>query len=201
MIQSARLVKLAEVCDIAAGHTARSGLEVAVSGGLRVAQLGDVRNGRPVDPLALQRLQLEGLPSRFMARAGDVLFRSKGTPSTAAIVAPSCDDAFAVFQPLMILRPRVGEISAEYLVWAINRHVAQRYFSASAQGTTIRSVSKAALERLPVPMPDLAQQEKIGSAYHLSMREADLLHELAEKSELLAALSLEHLTNDMSVTR
>jgi hypothetical protein len=201
MIQIQKMVKLADVCDISAGYTARSGLEVSVEGGLIVVQLGDVRDGRPVAPCALRRFQLEGLSCRFMARPGDVLFRSKGTPNTASIVATGFKETIAAFQPLMILRPKVDKIVPEYLVWAINRQKAQRYFSASAQGTTIQSVSKATLEALAVPLPSLDDQRRIGAAYHLSMREADLLRELASKSEFLAARSLDNLTIENGVSK
>lgn len=200
MLQIRETIRLAEVCDISAGHTARSGLEVAAEGGLLAAQLGDVRAGRPIEADALGRYQLAGLSDRFMARPGDVLFRSKGVPSTAAIVSPVCHEAIAVFQPLMILRPKVDEVLPDYLVWAINRPVAQRYFRASAQGTTIRSVSKSALEDLPIPVPSLNGQKMIGSAYHLSLREADLLRELADKSELLTSLMLSNLTKEKGAT-
>lgn len=199
MIQSEKTTRLAEICDISAGYTARSGLDAAASGGALIAQLGDVRDGRPIDPLALRRCELNGLADRFLAKPGDVLFRSKGTPSTAAIVALDCGEALAVLQPLMILRAKLTAILPEFLVWAINRPPAQRYFSASAQGTTIRSVSKSALECLPIPVPNLDVQRKIAFTYHLSMREADLLRDLADKSELVASLSLENTMKERDV--
>ncbi|MFG6562555.1 restriction endonuclease subunit S [Sulfitobacter sp. 1A15299] len=190
MLQNLIPMRLSEVCDISAGHTARQGLKIAAKGGLLAAQLGDVRAGRPIEADALGRYQLAGLSDRFMARPGDVLFRSKGVPSTAAIVSAACHEVIAVFQPLMILRPKTDEVLPDYLTWAINRPAAQRYFRASAQGTTIRSVSKSALEDLPIPVPSLNRQKMIGAAYHLSLREADLLRELADKSELLTSLTL-----------
>lgn len=180
-----------DVCKIFAGYTVRSGLQPAATAGVHVAQLGDIRGGRPVHQEDLGRFENMDLPERFMAGAGDVLFRSKGEPTTAAVVAGGPDQKFAVMQPLMILRPRQGVILSDFLAWSINRMPAQRYFRAAAQGTTIRTISKSTLESLPVEVPSLDIQEKMASAYHLAMCEADLLRDLAEKSEQITTLSLE----------
>ena len=181
---------LRDLCQISSGFTARGRLQAVSTGGLLAVQLRDVEVGRDLDAGSLARYQLDDIPDRYLIRGGEVLFRSRGDHNTAAFVDGPLREAAVVVLPLVILRPHTGMILPEYLAWAINQPKAQRHLDAEAQGTNIRMVPKAVLERINIPLPDLKAQSRTVAIYQLARREGALLRNLADRREQLAGLIL-----------
>ena len=84
--------------------------------------------------------------------------------------------------PLMILRPDPQTLSGAYLAWAINQEPgSQRYFGEEAQGTSLRMVSRTALENLKIAVPDFETQQRILQVDALAERERQLAEQLTLK--------------------
>lgn len=179
---------LSNICRIHSGYTARSKLEPAEQGGLPVLQLRDVTAGAEFAVPEWQRYDLPAA-ERFHVVDGDLIFRSRGEPNTATVVRSSDVDPIVVIAPLMILRPDTQKLLPDYLAWFINRPETQRSLSIEAQGTSLRMISVATLEKLQIAVPDLATQKKIVEIDALGRHEARLLQQLAtSRTQLLTTL-------------
>lgn len=123
-------------------------------------------------------------------RGGEVIFKSRGEPNVAAPVNTKLEEPIVVILPLVILRPKAGLTLPDYLAWAINQPRSQRYFDTEAQGTSMRMISKAVLEELDVPLPDIETQARIVAIHKLAKREGALLRDLADRREQLSSIIL-----------
>ncbi|MCB8888225.1 restriction endonuclease subunit S [Vreelandella malpeensis] len=181
---------LADLCDIHSGYTARSKLEPADEDGIPVLQLRDVAaDGTPPTP-PFQRYALSKLADHYFVTHGDVVFRSRGVPSTASAIDDALKEPVLVVSPLVILHPDTNYLLPTYLAWAINQPDAQRRLGAEAQGTSLRMIPMKVLERLEIAVPDLATQRRIVELDALARQEGRLLRELATHRERLSSLIL-----------
>lgn len=183
-------MRLAELCDIHSGYTARGRLEPLPEGGTPAIQLRDVGASSESLGSNLQRYDLGDLSDRYFVRGGEVIFRSRGELTIATAVGDALVEPAAVIVPLIIMRPNNQRILPEYLAWAINQPDAQRRLGAEAQGTSLRMIPMAVLERLEIAVPDLQTQRRIVSLNALAKRESHLLRELAARREELNGLIL-----------
>lgn len=181
---------LSELCHIHSGYTARSRLSPLSEGGTPAIQLRDVGSEGEGLSRPLQKYDLGDLSDRYFVRGGEVVFRSRGEPNTATVVANDLVEPAAVIVPLMIMRPNKERVLPEYLAWAINHPDAQRRLGAEAQGTSLRMISMAVLERLDIAVPDLQTQRRIVDLDALAKREGRLLRILATRREQLTSLIL-----------
>tara|TARA_R110000824_G_scaffold3234_4_gene15093 strand:+ start:3113 stop:3718 length:606 start_codon:yes stop_codon:yes gene_type:complete len=184
-------VRLHDLCEIQAGYTARARLEPATTAGVPAIQLRDISAAGRIEPDKLMRVDLGALPGRYFARAGDVLFRSRGDRNTASALDRRFVEPALALQPLLILRPKPDVVTSEYLAWAINQAEAQRHFDSGARGTKIRMVPKSCLDELNIDVPDVETQRKIIAVDDLVERENGLALLLAEKRKKLSRLILD----------
>ena len=191
MVSTERIeVRLGEICHLSSGFTTRGRLEPAPSGGLPAIQLRDVQGDDEVNSGNLHRYLIGDLPARYLVRGGEVIFRSRGEPNTATVVSASLGEPAVVILPLIIIRPNRDVVLPEYLAWAINQPDVQRRLDAKAQGTSLRMISKAVLEQIDIPLPDLDTQGRIVAIHTLAKHESSLLRELAERRARLTSLIL-----------
>ena len=183
-------MRLGEFCHLSSGFTARGRLVPALSGGLLAIQLRDVQGDGEVGSGNLHRYEIGDLPDRYLVQGGEVIFKSRGKLNTATVVSASLGELAVVILPLIIIRPDRDVVLPEYLAWAINQPAAQRRLDAKAQGTSLRMIPKAVLERIDIPLPDLATQNRIVAIHALVKHESSLLRELAERRERLTGLIL-----------
>ena len=172
---------LSDVCTIQTGFTARGRLESAADGGVLALQLRDILPDGLIAANGLIRIQVGDISERYLARPGDVVFRSRGERNTAAVMDESIPEPALAILPLMILRPDPQTLSGAYLAWAINQEPAQRYFGEEAQGTSLRMVSRTALENLKIAVPDFETQQRILQVDFLAERERQLAEQLTLK--------------------
>jgi hypothetical protein len=192
-------MQLASVCDISTGYTARGRLEPTESDGVLVIQLRDISADGDVAPERLTRVAVEGALERYLVRAGDVVFRSRGDRNTAFVLDERFIEPAVAVLPLMILRPKSQVVTPQYLAWAINQSPAQRYFDTIACGTNMRMLPKAGLEDLEIDVPDIETQRKIVEIHALAEREQRLAILSAEKRKTLTTLILNGQAKDLSV--
>lgn len=174
-------MRIADLCTIQIGYTARSRLHPVSQGGVLAIQLRDVAADGEVNPDTLTRVELGELPDRYFARAGDVVFRSRGDRNTASALGRCLAEPALAILPLIVLRPNLDIVTPEYLAWAINQPDAQRYFERMGRGTGIRMIPKSVLGDLCLDIPDIETQQRIVAVDALSKREKTLTLLLAEK--------------------
>ncbi|UNK78057.1 hypothetical protein MNQ96_10710 [Sphingopyxis granuli] len=183
-------MRLPDVCTIHTGFTARGRLEPAVKGGVLAIQLRDISPDGLIDPERLTRVQLDGLPERYFVQAGDVVFRSRGERNTASALDERLPERALAVLPLMVLRPKLGVITSEYLAWVVNQPPAQRHFDSAARGTNIRMIPRPSLDDLAIDVPDLLTQKRIVEIDALAERERGLSLSAAELRRKLMSLML-----------
>jgi hypothetical protein len=176
-------ITLADICDIQSGLTARSALVEDDTSGVPALQLRDLQDEGDARLARASRFKLAGKLDRYLVEPGDVLFRSRGVKNTAHLAVGAAGEQAVALLPLMILRAQPDAVLPEYLAWLINQPEAQRYLDGNAQGTKLRMISREALEKLPVSLPNLATQKLVIEVSGLAAREAGLLRELADKKE------------------
>jgi hypothetical protein len=168
-------------CSLQAGFAVRERLEPVEGGGSPALQLRDLSEAGGVNLATVQRFLLPDLPPRYTVRPGDVVFRSRGAANTAHLMPAGAMEPIFALMPLFILRPDPAVVAPEYIVWALNHADAQRQIGAEAQGTSLRMVSKQALEQTLIPVPSIPTQRLIVTLAALASAEADLLQQLAHK--------------------
>lgn len=178
-------MRLAELSEIHSGYTARGRLEPLPEGGVPALQLRDVGTDGETPGPRFQRYDLGMLSDRYFVRGGEVVFRSRGEPNTAAAIGDVLPEPAVVIVPLVIVRPDRERVLPEYLAWAINQPDAQRRLAAEAQGTSLRMIPMAVLENLDIAVPDLPTQRRIVELNALARQEGRLLRELAARREQL----------------
>ncbi|MBL8643192.1 MAG: restriction endonuclease subunit S [Rhodospirillaceae bacterium] len=190
MTYSVKRYALSDVCEVQMGYTARTRLEPTPAIGVPVIQLGDLRGDEDFDPSKAPLYALGPSFERYWARAGDVLFRSRGERNTAVAIEGDTNSAAIAVLPLIVLRPKPTLISGKYLAWCINQSASQQYFDRCARGTRLRMVPKTCLDELEVHVPDLATQKIIVEIDSLARRECALMHQLADKKLALTSFAL-----------
>lgn len=174
-------MRIADLCTIQTGYTARSRLHPVSQGGVPAIQLRDIVSDGEVNLDTLTRVELGGLPDRYFVRAGDVIFRSRGDRNIASALDKRLAEPALAILPLIVLRPRPAVVTPAYLAWAINQPDAQRYFDRMARGTNMRMIPRSVLNDLCLDVPDVETQRRIVAADTLSKRERALMLLLAEK--------------------
>ena len=174
------MVHLRDICEISSGFSFRGGVRDEPGGAYRVVQLGDVDWG--AEQVAWERLpRVSGIApaQRHLLQAGDVLFAAKGRDNRAILV-PEVDGVVAA-STFFVLRPQPGCVLPDYVAWYVNTARAQVHVQAGSRGTNMRSVPKACIASLPVPLPPLDVQRRIAGAVGLAREERALMAMLMEK--------------------
>ncbi len=192
-------MQLPSVCTISTGYTARGRLEPTQSGGVLVIQLRDISANGDIAADRLTRVAIDGALDRYLVRAGDVVFRSRGDRNTASVLDGRFIEPVLAVLPLMILRPKSHVITPQYLAWAINQAPAQRFFDSIACGTNMRMLPKAGLAALEIEVPAIETQRKIVEIHALAELEQRLAILSAEKRKTLTTLILNGQAKDLSV--
>ncbi|GEQ99334.1 hypothetical protein JCM17844_29710 [Iodidimonas gelatinilytica] len=183
-------MRLADACTIHTGYTARGRLEPAATGGVLAIQLRDISPKGFINPKRLTRVQLEGVADRYLVRAGDVVFRSRGERNTASALDERLKEPALAVLPLMVLRPNLDVVTPEFLAWAINQPPAQRHFDIAARGTNIRMIPRSSLDDLELDVPDIETQERIVAVDALAERERELSRLAADTRRKMMSLIL-----------
>jgi restriction endonuclease S subunit len=85
---------------------------------------------------------------------------------------------------MLLIRP-IAVLSG-YLRWYINLPTTQAALADQAEGTSVRMISKAALEALEVPVPSRRKQQLIVEMSDLAASEQELLEQITRERKRLA---------------
>ncbi|MDA8133536.1 MAG: restriction endonuclease subunit S [Desulfobacteraceae bacterium] len=175
--------KLKEITSIQMGYSFRSRLESSEGGGVAVIQMKDLLDDNTVGCDDLVRIDLDAVKAHHLAQRGDLVFRSRGSLTTAAVLLEDPGKAVVAAPLLRIRVTKPEKVLPEYLNWYISQRDAQIFLTSRAKGTVQKMISKQAIEELEVTLPSLEKQKNIVELAALSAREQTLLHTLADKRE------------------
>ena len=173
-------VKLKDIATIATGVTFRSRLSPIFDGRMKVIQMKDLGKDNIANLASTIRIESLKYSPKQVVELGDILFRSRGQVTTAALLDVQCSNVI-VAAPLFKIRPDQSKVIPDYLLWAINQPSSQAYFASQAEGTMIKMVSKQSLEKLTIDLPSVNKQKIISKIGALASRERELLERIREK--------------------
>lgn len=177
------MTKLGQVASIRMGFPFRSRLEHDAAGAIAVVQMKDIDDANLLHVEDAVRVDLADIKEHHLIREGDLVFRSRGRTNSVARVSADVGPA-VLAAPMLLIRPD-GVLPA-YLLWYINLPATQTVLAAQAEGTSVRMISKAALEVLELPVPSLRKQQLIVEMADLATVEQHLLGRIAQERKRLA---------------
>lgn len=146
--------KISECSDLFTGFPL-STKDFTVNGGSKVIQLRDVdKDGITI--LGLKRSNITVSNKNKYVRQGDVLFKSRGHSLEAYALMDNPEKSI-VTNGFIVLRPN-QKVLPRYLAWVLNN---VGFDKLTQQTHMIKSVSIRDLRNLEIPMPEMAQQNKI----------------------------------------
>ena len=177
------MMKLGQVASIRMGYPFRSRLEHDATGAIAVVQMKDIDDASLLRVDNAARVNLADVKEHHLIRRGDLVFRSRGRTNSVALVLADIGPA-VLAAPMLLIRP--GEVLPAYLLWYINLPTVQATLAAQAEGTSVRMISKAALEALELPVPSRRKQQLIVDVAALATAEQGLLEQIAQEKKRLA---------------
>lgn len=176
--------QLGNLAEVRMGYSFRSRLEPHAEGDVAVIQMKDIDESNLVHVTGFVRVQMPDLKSHHLVQPGDLLFRSRGSSNSAALVDADLGRA-VLAAPMLLIRPTADALDPAYLQWFINHAATQAEFASQAAGTAVKMIGATALASLPVTMPPLTTQRQIVEAARLAARESALLDRLKERRRAL----------------
>lgn len=140
-----------------------------------------------------QTWMTRGLPAR-----GDLFFTTEAP--LANVCLNDIEEPFALAQRVICLQP-YGEVNTRYCMFAIMSDVMQNLIVKHATGLTAKGIKAAKLKPLPIPVPPLAEQNRIVAKIDALMALCDRLERSLHEAEagrrrLLEALLQEALLQE-----
>jgi hypothetical protein len=177
------MTNLGRVASIRMGYPFRSRLEHNVTGAIAVVQMKDIDDASLLHVEDTVRVDLADVKEHHLIRQGDLVFRSRGRTNSVALVSADIGPA-VLAAPMLLIRP--VKVLPAYLLWYINLPAIQAALAAQAEGTSVRMISKAALEALEMPVPSQRTQQMIVEVSALATTEQGLLEQIAQARKHLA---------------
>ncbi len=174
-------IKIKKIATVQMGYSFRARLEASEGGGVAVIQMKNLLDNNTVSCDGLVKIDMEAVKEHHLAQKGDLVFRSRGHVTTAAVLLEDPGKAVVAAPLLRIRVTKKDLVLPEYLNWYISQRDAQIFLTSRAKGTVQKMISKQAIEDLEVSLPSLEQQKKIVELALLSAREQIILNTLAEK--------------------
>lgn len=186
---------LGSLADIQMGYPFRSRLRDQAPGPVAVVQMKDIDDGNQFRPGPMIRIALPpGTTSRrHLIRAGDLLFRSRGSTFGAAVVTELPQEAILA-APMLLIRPH--GVQPDFLCWYINSPAGQAQLAALAAGSSVRMVSAESLKTLDVPVPPVPVQQRVAEVARLAAHEQALTARIAELRQTITNHRLMQITNE-----
>lgn len=188
-------MKLGDLANVRTGYPFRSRLEHDPAGDVVVIQMKDIDDANLLHPENALKVSLPEGKGRHLLQVGDLVFRSRGRSNSVALVAANMG-ATVLAAPMLLIRPH-GVLPA-YLHWYINTPSTQAALAAMSEGTSVRMISKDAIQDLDVPLPSMARQRQIVAIAGLAQQEQALLAAIAaQRKRITEGLLLRHAQKQM----
>ena len=188
-------MKIKKLATVQMGYSFRSRLEASGGGEVAVIQMKDLLDDNTVGCDDLVKIDLDAVKEHHLAQRGDLVFRSRGSLTTAAVLLEDPGKAVVAAPLLRIRVTKPDKVFPEYLNWYISQRDAQIFLTSRAKGTVQKMISKQAIEDLEVALPNLENQKQIVELAMLAAREQSLLQKLADKREQYISTVLMQFVN------
>ncbi len=176
-------LKIKQLATVQMGYSFRSRLEASSGGGVAVIQMKDLLQDNTVGCKKLVKIEMEAVKEHHLVQKSDLVFRSRGQITTAAILLENTGKAVVAAPLLRIRITKPDKILPEYLNWYISQRDAQIFLASRAKGTVQKMIGKQTIEDLEVYLPAPEQQKNIVELAMLSAREQTILGTLSEKRD------------------
>ncbi len=156
-----------------------------IPGGIPVIRGGDIRNGRIVfdgNKRVTEAVSLEF--RRTILRGGELLVNLIAEPGHTAIVPPELAGA-NVSRDVGVI-PLGDSVDHRYVDYFLKSPVAVQWLTARLQGSVTQKINLGVLRELPIPLPPLAEQERIAAALGALDDKIDLSRRMSQTLELTA---------------
>lgn len=164
------------------GYPFRSRLEHEPTGDVGVVQMKDI-DGDDIQCLDdVTRVSLPDGKAHHLIQEGDLIFRSRGRSNSVALVGANIGKA-VLAAPMLLIRS--GDVLPAYLMWFINLPSTQATLAALSEGTSVRMISKEAIQDLDVVVPSIHRQKLIVEIAALEQQEEALLAAIAAQRKRL----------------
>ncbi len=147
-------------------------------GNVRALAIRDVVSSTPVSWSGLPRVVVAEKYRANCLQAGDVVIPSRGDYYRAWLFTGADVPVLPVGQ-LNVIRP-AARLDAGYLVWFLNLPTTGAKLKQMLTGTSIKALTKTALQTLEVDLPDMGRQRHIAEIDELAGRIAAIRHRLTE---------------------
>jgi hypothetical protein len=184
-----KTILLSECAELSLGYSFRGRIESTPAGSYLVIQMRDLSADQRVDMEHAIRSDDHGFTSTHYLESGDLIFRARGTNTTAAIVA-EIPDRTALASPLIRIRAKRDFIDPRFLQWFINLPASQLFLASGSQGSLVKMVSIEHLARLEIVLLSMEEQRRVVELADICSREAFILRKLADLSEIRTRLML-----------
>jgi hypothetical protein len=121
---------------------------------------------------------------RALLRLGDVLLPAKGGRYAATLVTEELA-GYAASSGFFILRPGPKVVSAYLTAYLNHPHTQRRLQGITNASTTVPVLNKAALLTIPIDLPSLPLQHRLGDLHQLWLREQHLTERLLQQKAML----------------
>ena len=175
-------VKMKQLAAVQMGYSFRSRLESSKGGDIAVIQMKDLLHNT-VDCSNLTRIDMGTVKKHHLVQKNDLVFRSRGHDTTAALLLEDPGKAVVAAPLLRIRITQLDKIHPEYLNWFISQRDAQIFLTSRAKGTGQKMISKNTIDELEISLPSIEKQQYIVELASLSAREKSISSTLIEKRE------------------
>jgi hypothetical protein len=175
--------RLKDIVELRIGYQFRGKVESDPTGPIPVIQIKDIDASLQIRASAMDRVEIEQ-PEPYQVREGDVLFLARGHRLYAAVV-PEVEPGTIATSYFLILRPKDGLVSAEFLAWSMNQPEFQRSLRPFHRGSHMPVITRREVEHLRIHVPPLDVQRRILRLNELLKKERRLTTAIQERQSLL----------------
>ncbi len=190
-------IKLKELGKLRVGHPFRGKIEFFDTIGTPIVTISCLSPGASLslNNQNLRKTLIQGSRKPDFLHKNDILFAGRGLKTHASVIKSVTGEVIAS-PHIMILSPNIKGVDSEYLAWYISfSKTAQTYFAQNIRGTAIQHITKAALEELPVKLPELPKQKAIIKYHRAWELEQKILNEVKERRQRIVNNYLEKALN------
>jgi len=177
-----RVSKLKHIASVQMGLTFRTRLEQLPNGNMAVIQMKDFIADNRLDSENLTLANIPNLKRHHVVCVNDLIFRSRGVTSTAALVDWDIKNT-VLSAPLLRIRVNDSSVLPDYLRLYINLPTSQAFLQRHATGTVMQLIGKQTLNALEVSIPSLDIQQCIVQLDHLAEREQFIQKQLSARRQ------------------
>lgn len=176
-------VKLADIADIRTGIYARP----ETDGEILYYQSKHFDGSGTLNYPLWPELKADETVTKHLLKPGEILFAAKGDKNFGAVFSGTQP---AVASPtFLVLNLKDESILPTFVAWYLNEPETLAFLRRNALGSAMVSVPKSLLEKLTIPIPPHAVQQKIVQAWLLSTEEHRLRLKIADlRSSLVQQL-------------